>query len=87
MNGRISIDIDVSFLYKEIIEAGFFYHYENSVSALFAVIINEKYIIGNAYDYKLHKLGGNLSSHKIIFHLDFNLKRNSRWLLHNKCYF
>jgi type IX secretion system PorP/SprF family membrane protein len=86
-NLPISVDINSNFLYKEIIEAGLSYRYENSVSALFALIINEKYRIGYAYDYKLSTLGGNLSSHEIIFHLDLNLKRNSRWLLHNKCYF
>jgi type IX secretion system PorP/SprF family membrane protein len=86
-NLPISIDINANFLYKDIIEAGLSYRYENSVSALFAIVINEKYRIGYAYDYKLSTLGGNLSSHEIIFHLDLNLKRNSRWLLHNKCYF
>ena len=75
MNGRISIDMNANFLCQEIIEAGFSYRYENSVNAVFAVIINEKYSIGNAYDYKLSMLGGNLSSHKIIFHFDLNLKK------------
>jgi hypothetical protein len=87
LNGRISIDLNANFLYEEIIEAGFSYRYENSVIALFALIINEKYRIRYAYDYNLFTPGGNFSSHEIIFHLDLNLKRNSRWLLHNKCYF
>jgi type IX secretion system PorP/SprF family membrane protein len=83
----VSIDINSNFLYRDIIEAGVSYRYENSVSALFAIIINKKYRIGYAYDYKLSTLGGDLSSHEIIFHLDLNFERNSRWLLHNKCYF
>ncbi|TXD50385.1 type IX secretion system membrane protein PorP/SprF [Polaribacter sp. IC066] len=86
-NLPVSIDINSNFMYRDVIEAGLSYRYENSVSALFALIINKKYRIGYAYDYKLSTLGGDLSSHEIIFHIDLNFKRNSRWLLHNKCYF
>jgi type IX secretion system PorP/SprF family membrane protein len=83
----VSIDINSNFLYRNIIEAGLSYRYENSVSALFSIIVHEKYRIGYAYDHKLSTLGGNFSSHEIILHLDFDLKRNTRWLLHDKCYF
>lgn len=86
-NLPVSVDVNSNFLYRNIIEAGVSYRHENSVSALFALILKEKYRIGYAYDHKLTTLGGNLSSHEIIFHIDFNLKRNRRWLLHNKCYF
>ncbi|SDS08745.1 type IX secretion system membrane protein, PorP/SprF family [Polaribacter sp. KT25b] len=86
-NLPVSIDINSNFLYKEIIEAGLSYRHENSMSALFALIIKKKYRIGYAYDHKFSILGGNLSSHEIIFHLDLDLRRNYRWLLHNKCYF
>tara|TARA_B110000046_G_scaffold21858_2_gene20552 strand:- start:9201 stop:9428 length:228 start_codon:yes stop_codon:yes gene_type:complete len=50
-------------------------------------IVHEKYKIGYASDHKLSTFEGNFSSHEIIFHLDFGLKRNTRWLLHDKCYF
>ena len=83
----VSIDINFNFLYRDFIETGVSYRYENSVSALFAVIVNKKYRIGYAYDYKLSTLGRNFSTHEIIFHLDLNLKRNSRWFLGNACYF
>ncbi|WP_339659662.1 type IX secretion system membrane protein PorP/SprF [uncultured Polaribacter sp.] len=86
-NLPVSIDLNANFLYKEVIETGVSYRHENSVSALFALIIKEKYRIGYAYDYKFSVIGGNLSSHEIIFHLDFDLHRSSRWILHNKCYF
>ena len=86
-NLPVSIDINSNFLYRDIIETGVSYRYENSVSALFAVIVNKKYRIGYAYDYKLSTLGRNFSSHEIIFHLDLNFKRNSRWLLGDVCYF
>jgi type IX secretion system PorP/SprF family membrane protein len=86
-NLPVSIDLNSNFLYKDIIETGVSYRYENSVSALFAVIVNKKCRIGYAYDYKLSALGRNFSSHEIIFHLDLNFKRNSRWLYGNACYF
>jgi type IX secretion system PorP/SprF family membrane protein len=86
-NLPVSIDINSNFLYKEVIEAGLSYRHENSVSALFSLIINKKFRVGYAYDYKFSTLGGDLSSHEIILHLDLDLKRNYRWLLHNKCYF
>lgn len=83
----VSVDFNANFLYKEVIETGVSYRHENSVSALFALIIKEKYRVGYAYDHKFSVLGGNLSSHEIIFHLDIDLHRSSRWLLHNRCYF
>ena len=86
-NLPVCVDINSNFLYKEVIETGFSYRHENSVSALFALILKEKYRVGYAYDHKFSVLGGNLSSHEIIFHIDLDLHRNSRWLLHNKCYF
>ena len=86
-NFPISVDLNTNFLYRDVIEAGVSYRHESSISALFALIVNQKIRIGYAYDYKLQTLGNNLSSHEIIFHIDINLKRNTRWLLHNKCYF
>ena len=86
-NSPISVDLNSNFLYREVIETGVSYRYQNSISAMFAVILKEKFRIGYAYDHKLTSLGGNFSSHEIIFHIDINLQRNTRWLLHNKCYF
>jgi type IX secretion system PorP/SprF family membrane protein len=86
-NLPLSIDFNSNFLYKEVIEAGVSYRNQNSISALFALIIKEKFRIGYAYDYRLKTPGVDFSSHEIILHLDINLKRNTRWLLHNKCYF
>lgn len=83
----VSVDLNANFLYRDIIDAGVSYRHQSSISALFALIINQKFRIGYAYDHKMQTLGNNLSSHEIIFHLDINLKRNSRWLIHNSCYF
>ena len=60
---------------------------KNSVSALATLIVKEKFRIGYAYEYQLATYGANLSSHEIILRFDFNLKRNTRWLFHNRCYF
>lgn len=86
-NLPISIDFNANFLYRDILDVGLSYRNQNSVSALFALIINKKYRIGYAYDHKLTTFGADLSSHEIILHLDFNLKRSTRWLLHDNCYF
>jgi type IX secretion system PorP/SprF family membrane protein len=86
-NVPVSIDFNTNFLYNEVIEAGLSYRYQNSVSALFAIIVNEKFRIGYAYDYKTMNVGENLSSHEIILHLDVDFKRNTRWLRSTKCYF
>ncbi|WP_343328895.1 type IX secretion system membrane protein PorP/SprF [Polaribacter staleyi] len=83
----VSIDINSNLIYKDKFEAGVSYRYENSVSALFAIIFNKKYRVGYSYDYKLANYGSNLSSHEIILTFDFDLKRNSHWLYHNRCYF
>jgi len=86
-NLPLSIDVNTNFLYKDIIETGISYRYKNSVSGLFTLILNKKYRIGYAYDHRFSILGGNLSSHEIIFQMDLNFKRNTRWLLFNHCYF
>ncbi|MDG1398800.1 MAG: type IX secretion system membrane protein PorP/SprF, partial [Polaribacter sp.] len=83
----LSIDVNTNFLYKDIIETGISYRYKNSISGLFTLILNKKYRIGYAYDHRFSILGGNLSSHEIIFQMDLNFKRNTRWLLSNHCYF
>jgi hypothetical protein len=57
------------------------------VSALFAIIIKEKFRIGYSYDHKFANYGENLNSHEIILHIDFDFNKRSRWLRHNSCYF
>ncbi|MFC4269663.1 PorP/SprF family type IX secretion system membrane protein [Polaribacter marinivivus] len=86
-NAPISVDINANVLYKESIEAGLSYRFNNSVSALFTLILNKKYRIGYAYDYKINNAIGNFNSHEFILHVDFSILRNTRWLRHNKCYF
>lgn len=83
----LSIDLNTNFLYKELIEAGLSYRLHDSLSAMLAVIIKKKYRIGYAYDYTLTGLGNNLSTHEIVLHIDFDLKRKGRWLFQSSCYF
>ena len=83
----ISIDINSNFIYKKKIETGLSYRYNNSMSAMFALIFKEKFRIGYSYDTKLINYGDNLSSHELILRFDLDLKRDKRWLFHNQCYF
>jgi type IX secretion system PorP/SprF family membrane protein len=83
----VSVDLNTSFLYKNIIETGVSYRYKNSISGLFTVILNKKFRVGYAYDHRFSILGGNLSSHEIVLQLDLNFKRKTRWLLFNDCFF
>lgn len=86
-NLPVSIDVNSKFLYKSILETGISYRYKNSLSGLFTIILNKQYRIGYAYDHRFSILGGNLSSHEIVFQMDLNFKRNTRWLLFNDCFF
>lgn len=86
-NLPVSIDFNTSFQYKKIIETGISYRYENSISALFAVVFKEKFRVGYTYDYKVAEYGINLSSHELILNIDLNLNRSSRWLPYSSCYF
>lgn len=86
-NLPLSVDFNANFLYKTILEAGVSYRYNDAMSAMFAIIISEKVRIGYAYDQTLTSLGSGLNSHEIILHLDLDLKRDKRWLYHQKCYF
>lgn len=86
-NLPISIDFNTNFLYDNFLEAGISYRYDDSVSVMFALIIDEKYRIGYAYDTKLTGLSNNFNSHEIVLHIDFDLKRKGRWLQHESCYF
>lgn len=86
-NAPISVDVNANFLYKNRIEAGLSYRFNNSISALFTLILKEKFRIGYAYDYKMNEAIGNFNTHEFILHVDFSILRNTRWLRHNKCYF
>ncbi|MCL7764123.1 type IX secretion system membrane protein PorP/SprF [Polaribacter sp. Z014] len=83
----MSVDLNANLIYKDKIETGLSYRYKESISALFAIIINKKYRVGYSYDNRLASYGNNLSSHEIIIRFDLNLNRNTRWLFHNRCYF
>lgn len=86
-NEPLSIDVNTNIFIRDQLEFGVSYRYENSLSALFALIVKEKFRIGYAYDHKFEAFGGNFNTHELIFHIDFNFKRNSRWLYNNRCYF
>lgn len=86
-NAPISVDVNANFLYKNRIEAGLSYRFNNSISALFTLILKEKFRIGYAYDYKINEAIGNFNTHEFILHVDFSILRNTRWLRHNRCYF
>lgn len=86
-NLPLSVDLNTNLLYNKIIEMGFSYRHEDSMNFLFALILKEKYRIGYAYDNKFTDFGTNLNSHEILFHIDFNLKRQGRWLQPEDCYF
>lgn len=83
----VSVDLNSNFIYNKRIETGVSYRYKNSISALAALIINEKFRIGYSYEYQLASYGPNFSSHEIMLRVDFTLERNTRWLFHNRCYF
>jgi type IX secretion system PorP/SprF family membrane protein len=86
-NLPVSIDLNSNFLYKDQLEVGVSYRLHDSVSGMFAVILNEKFRIGYSYDHTLSNLGNNLGSHEIILHLDLDFKNKGRWLSNTKCYF
>lgn len=83
----ISVDLNANFVYQGIIEAGVSYRYQNSVSAMAALVIKGKYRIGYAYENYLATIGQNLNSHELILRIDLKLKRNKRWLYLDCCYF
>lgn len=83
----ISVDLNANFVYEGIIEAGLSYRYQNSLSAMVALVVNEKYRIGYAYENYLADIGQNLNSHELILRIDLKLERNKRWLFQSCCYF
>lgn len=83
----LTFDLNSNIVYREAIEAGLSYRYKESISALFAVILNKKVRIGYAYDYRLRDFGDNLASHEIILTFNLNLNRQTRWLYFDGCCF
>ena len=84
----ISIDLNMNILFKNQVEFGISYRYNDSVSAMAALIVNKSIRLGYSYDYTLTNLGGfNAGSHEIMLLFDFNFKKRSRWLNDISCYF
>ncbi len=83
----LSVDVNANFLYKNFLETGVSYRFDDAVSIMVAFIQKEKFRIGYSYDLKTTDVGSNLSTHEIVLHLDLDLKRKGRWLLGSPCYF
>lgn len=85
-NLPLSIDLNTNFLYDERMEFGLSYRYNDSISAVFAIFLNETFRIGYAYDHTLTDFGVK-SSHEIMLLIDLNFKGRPRWLNNTSCYF
>ena len=83
----LSVDVNANFIFNGNFEAGVSYRLQNSLSAMVAVILNDKFRIGYAYENYITGLGQNLNTHEIILRIDLNLKRNKPWLYLDCCYF
>lgn len=83
----ISIDVNANFVFDKKFEAGVSYRLQNSLSAMVAIIINEKFRIGYAYENYITGLGRSFNTHEIILRLELDLKRSKRWLYTNCCNF
>jgi len=84
----VSVDINANVLFKNQVEFGVSYRYNDSVSGMAALILSQKFRIGYSYDYTLTNLGGfNEGSHEIMLLIDFNFKKRGRWLNDSSCYF
>lgn len=87
-NLPISIDFNVNVLYKEKYELGLSYRYNDAVSSMITVGLNDVMRIGYSYDYTLTDLSNfNSGSHEIILLFDFDFKKRGRWLNDSSCYF
>jgi len=87
-NLPLSVDLNANFLYSNMFEIGISYRYNDSMSGMFAVILNEQFRIGYTYDRTLTDLGGGgLSSHEIMLILDLNFEKRGRWIESTSCYF
>lgn len=84
----LSFDINSNFLYKDQFEVGLSYRYDDSVSGMFAIILDKRLRIGYAYDYTLTNLGNfNSGSHEIMLLFDIDFSKRNRWLTNSSCYF
>jgi type IX secretion system PorP/SprF family membrane protein len=83
----VSIDMSANFVFDKKFEAGVSYRLQNSMSAMVAAVINDKYRIGYAYENYITGLGQNLNTHEIILRIDLDLNRDKRWLYMDCCYF
>ena len=84
----LSVDINANVLFKDQVEFGLSYRYNDSVSAMAALILNKKFRVGYSYDYTLTNLGGfNSGTHEIMLLVDFNFAKRGRWLNDSSCYF
>lgn len=84
----VSVDINANFLLKDRLEIGTSYRYNDSVSGMVALILNESFRLGYAYDHTLTDLVNfNSGSHEIMLLLDLNFSKRSRWLTNSSCYF
>lgn len=86
-NLPISIDVNANVLFMQKVEGGISYRHDDAVSAMLALIFWEKFRVGYAYENKITDFGNNLNTHEILLHVDFNLRRQGRWLRNNSCYF
>ena len=83
----LTIDVNANFLYKEFIESGISYRNDKTLSVFTALILKKKYRLGYSYEHKFTNFSANLNTHEIVLHIDFDLKRQSRWLVNDTCYF
>lgn len=86
-NLPLSIDFNTNILYNNRIELGLSYRYNDSASAMLAVVLNKNFRIGYAYDKTLTDLGSNLSSHEVMIMFDLNFEKKGRWLNSPSCSF
>lgn len=83
----VSFDVNANFIFEKVVEAGLSYRYQNSVSAMVALVVGERFRIGYAYENYISSIGQNLNSHELILRIDLKLKRKNRWLFESCCYF
>lgn len=83
----ISIDLNTNFVFDKKLEVGVSYRLQNSLSGMVALIFNEKFRVGYAYENYLTTIVQNFNTHEIILRIDLDLKRNNRWLFLDCCDF
>jgi len=81
----LSVDINTNLIYKKTYEVGLSYRFQNSIGALVAITLNEKFRIGYAYENQLTSISNNLNTHELILRVDLKFEGNKRWL-NEDCY-